>query len=163
MIGICSLYTNPLHEGHLQYLDKSYLYLLQHKPCPNTSCYLIAILNNDIQVKLKGGIPFLDEETRYTILDNLELIDSVWLSLDNDESVSQTIKQIVLNKRISNELMYFFNSGDRKSSNSKEAKICEKYNIEQVFLDLPKINSSSEILDRVGREWHQRYMTRQTI
>ena len=162
MIGICSAYFNPLHNGHLKYLYESSLNLVRNCIESKDKSLLIAIINNDEQVKFKGGVPFLDEDIRYSIVQNLKMVDMAWMSVDKDESVAKTIQDIITYRAKTNELIYFFNSGDQKEPNPQEDKVCKKYGIEQVFLDLPKINSSSEILNKVGKEWHERYMRSMT-
>ena len=46
----------------------------------------------------------------------------------------------------------FFNSGDRKQGNDKysdaEEKVCRGLGIDTVYIDSPKVNSSSEIIQR---------------
>ena len=163
--GICSSYFNPLHDGHLKYIEESYLYIHEEAGYEEDDCSLFLIINNDEQVKLKNSIPFLNQEIRQDIVAGLTFVDDVFLSIDQDESVAKTIEQIIKVYAIQKELgeqVYFFNSGDQKEPNPQEDEICRQYGIEQVFLDLPKINSSSEILDKVGQEWHERYMRSMT-
>ena len=53
-IGIISGYFNPLHTGHLDYIESA-----------NRNCDLLyVIVNSDEQVKIKGIEPFMDEESR---------------------------------------------------------------------------------------------------
>ncbi len=176
MIGICSLYANPLHEGHLEYLTQAHYYLFNNQPLNSYKItdILWVIVNNDKQVKIKGSILYMGEKIRLKIIKDLIYVNRAVLSVDEDESVSKTIEYLVkqdgTHTCFKERNFVFFNSGDRTKENTKknpteaqikEAKICEKYGIKQGFLDLPKINNSSEILDRVGREWHQRFMTGQ--
>ena len=48
-------YFNPIHIGHIRLL----------KEAKNLGNYLIVILNNDFQVKLKGSVPFMSIEDSY--------------------------------------------------------------------------------------------------
>ena len=51
-IAIVSGYFNPLHVGHLDYLETA----------KKISDKLIVIVNNDHQVSLKGSTPFMTKE-----------------------------------------------------------------------------------------------------
>ena len=59
-ICIISGYFNPIHPGHVS--------LIKDVRSTHPNCNLIAIVNSDFQVKLKGSIPFLDEVSRCYIL-----------------------------------------------------------------------------------------------
>ena len=48
---VASGYFNPIHAGHLDYLESA----------KKLADYLIVIVNNDKQVKMKGSDPFMDE------------------------------------------------------------------------------------------------------
>ena len=149
-ITICSGFWNPLHRGHLEYLNAAYEYC--HGP-GHGDVEFIAIVNNDEQVKLKGSIPFLNEDERYEIVNSLWMVNKTIIARDVDKSVANTLRFLVTRYNPYDKNVYFFNAGDRTNPNKKEDEICKKHNIKQVFLDLPKINSSSEILDGVGQAW----------
>lgn len=145
IIGICSIYGNPLHVGHIAYLEAA------RKQCD----HLTVIINNDAQVKVKGSIPFMTEDDRATIVEALGCVDSVLVSIDEDSSVTRSIGAIVgLVDDIypTDTQILFFNSGDRDPDNlnQQEVDICAELGVEQVFLDLPKIRASSEILRNAG-------------
>ena len=66
------------------------------------------------------------------------------ISKDEDPTVNVTLRYI--RKIICSKSMAFFNSGDRSfSSSSPERLTCSELNIQEIFLDLPKVNSSSII------------------
>lgn len=141
-VGIVSGYFNPLHEGHLEYFKEASL-MVDH---------LCVIVNNDSQVEKKDARSFLNETTRFLVVDALQVVDYTVLSIDKDSSVAKTIKRIhrdltPLKKFYTKSLnWYFFNSGDRSGSEvTAEEKICAKLGIIPVTLHLPKINSSSQI------------------
>lgn len=136
-VGIISGYFNPVHAGHIEYIQES------KKLCDE----LVAIVNNDEQVSIKKSKKFMDENHRKRILENIKGVDEVIISIDKDSSVCDTIQKLH-NSR--NDVMSwkFFNSGDRKEGNlnNLEYSLCEKLNIEYVIIDKPKIYSSSELL-----------------
>ena len=144
--GIASLYANPLHSGHIDYLEGA-----------KAQCdHLIVIVNNDKQVDLKGSKVFMDEEHRARIVRALKPVDEAYISFDSDGSVADTIAMIV--KLIKEErrnglfcsffrkdTFAFFNSGDRnpQTYNKREEEVCNKLGIETVFLPMEKKYSSS--------------------
>lgn len=137
-IGIISGYFNPLHAGHLEYINAA-------KQMCN---FLIVIVNNDDQVTIKNSKVFMDQYHRSTIIQNLKNVDLVIISTDKDSSVSNTLKSLSKIFDPGIHQLTFYNSGDRnkETSNKSEIEICQKYKIKICFIDLPKIYSSSEIL-----------------
>lgn len=137
-IGIISGYFNPLHIGHIEYINSA------KEKCD----YLICIVNNDYQVKLKQSAEFMDENHRLSIVSNIKAIDKAILSIDKDSSISSTLELLTKDIGNNNDIkISFFNSGDRSINNEnlKEKYICDKNNIDRVFINLPKIYSSSEL------------------
>lgn len=137
-VGIISGYFNPVHRGHIEYVNAA------KERCD----YLICIVNNDDQVKLKGSQPFMDEQHRLYIMNNIKAIDKALVSVDTDKSVAETLNQIVNNLSLEKHCEFlFFNSGDRSvnNENESEAKVCNEKNIQRVFIQLPKVCSSSEL------------------
>ncbi len=141
-IGVVSGYFNPVHGGHVDYLDHASL------QCDK----LIVIVNNDLQVSVKGSVPFLDQNERVKIVTALIPVDEVVLSIDTDGSVSETLRMIGEKEILP---VKFFNSGDRSPDNqsSKEDEVCRELGIDQVFLDLPKVNSSSSIKTKIAQSF----------
>ena len=60
-------YFNPLHIGHIRLL----------KEAKELGDYLVVILNNDQQVKLKGSVPFMSIEDRKEIVLAIKYVDEV--------------------------------------------------------------------------------------
>ena len=139
--GIVSGYFAPIHLGHIQYIQSA-----------NQRCdKLIVIVNNDLQTKLKGSVPFLDENHRAAIVNEIKGVDEVMISIDEDSSVCRSIKCIYKKNKSPDNVFSFFNSGDRppENFNSVESKLCEKLGIDNVYIELPKICSSSAIMEKI--------------
>ena len=136
IIGIVSGYFNPLHYGHVEYMNAAKKFTDK----------LICIVNSDHQVTLKGTKRFMDEKHRSDIVLNLKAVDEVFISVDRDGTVCESLR-CIRNKHPTNKII-FFNSGDRKGNNlnSKESIICKEIGIELQILDLPKIYSSTDLL-----------------
>ena len=135
--GIVSGYFNPVHRGHIDYFEEA------KKHCD----YLFAIINNDAQVKVKGSKPFMDEVERQRIVAAIRYVDEAMISIDTDASVSKSIAYIVYKLNTISWVM-FFNSGDRDPGtyNIAESDVCDRLAVIPFFLELPKVNSSSQLL-----------------
>ena len=134
-IGVVSGYFNPLHLGHLEYIAAA------KKQCD----HLIVIVNNDLQVTVKGSVPFMDEKHRCAIISALRDVDEVWISEDTDKTVCKTIG--LIRQKFPDHDISFFNSGDRiVNVESSEVVLCKKLGIKYVAINLPKRYSSSELL-----------------
>jgi D-beta-D-heptose 7-phosphate kinase/D-beta-D-heptose 1-phosphate adenosyltransferase len=135
-VGIVSGYFNPIHYGHIEYINGA-----------KDNCdWLIAIINNDYQRILKGSKEFMDENHRLKIVSNLKAIDETLISIDKDKTQCESLKY--LKNKYKNEELIFFNSGDRKENNlnSAEGEVCKIWKITEIILPLPKIYSSSKLL-----------------
>ena len=130
IVVVASGYFNPLHKGHIEYLEKAKLY----------GDYLIVIVNNDKQRELKGSKEFMDEDERMAIVSALRCVDEVRLCVDLDSSVSKTLTHIKPN--------IFAKGGDRYSSEIPESKICNELGIEIIDGLGNKIKSSSWLLKK---------------
>lgn len=134
-LGICSGYFNPLHAGHIDYINES------KKHCD----FLVVIVNSDLQVEIKRSKKFMSEDHRKYIVGNLKSVDFAIISIDTDSTVRNTLS--VLRHMFSYDRFVFFNSGDRSPSNTNidEDLACERLGIEKKFLPLPKVYSSSAL------------------
>lgn len=132
---IVSGYFNPLHRGHIEYFKLA----SQH------ANFLFVIVNNDNQRKLKGSMEFMLEDERMILINELKVVDKVFLSIDQDRSVSKSIEMIHKDYGEIYELS-FANGGDQVSDNIPEVEICKKLNIKLIDKLGNKIQSSSWIL-----------------
>lgn len=122
-------YFNPIHVGHLEMIEKA-------KKLGN---YLIVIINNDYQVKLKGSVPFMPEKDRVRIIKALRDVDEVFLSVDKDKTVCKSLFKVKPD--------IFANGGDRKNLNDvPEYSVCQKLKIKMVDGLGKKIRSSSILI-----------------
>lgn len=122
-------YFNPLHVGHLEMIEKS----------KKLGDKLVAIINNDQQVKLKGSVPFMSQVDRLKIVGALRDVDAVFLSIDKDATVCKSLAKVKPD--------IFANGGDRKSLNDvPEFPICSKLGIKMVDGLGKKIRASSKLI-----------------
>jgi len=134
---VVSGYFNPLHKGHIEYFHNAKKY----------AEYLIVIVNNDFQRELKGTKVFMLEDERVRIIKELKVVDYVYLSVDKNKDVINTIKKI--NKELSNKyLLHFGNGGDQNNDTIPEAEICKKLNIKLIDGLGDKIQSSSWLINK---------------
>ena len=128
MKKVCiSGYFDPLHVGHLEYINKA----------KELGDYLVVIVNNNFQCKLKKGKFFMDEKDRVEIVKNLKSVDEVFLSIDKDKTVSKSLEKL--------KPSVFANGGDRKNYEIPESKICNQYDIKIIDGLGDKIRSSSNL------------------
>ena len=134
---IVSGYFNPIHKGHLDYLNNAKA--LADK--------LFVIVNNDIQRELKGSKEFQDENERMTIISNIKAVDKVFLSIDRDRTVCKTIEYIA--KEFSNKFnLGFANGGDQNNDTIPEREVCKQMNVDLIDGLGEKIQSSSWLLNK---------------
>ena len=128
MKKVCiSGYFDPLHVGHLEYINKA----------KELGDYLVVIVNNNSQCNLKKGKFFMDEKDRVEIVKNLKSVDEVFLSIDKDKTVSKSLEKL--------KPSVFANGGDRKNYEIPESKICNQYGIKIIDGLGDKIRSSSDL------------------
>lgn len=142
-IVILSGYFNPVHIGHVDMIrDAAKL----------GSVYVI--VNNDKQVKLKGSVPFMHEDERKYILNNIKGVKDVMVSVDQDKTVCESIRHIHNKLDPKKSWVIFANGGDRKNMKDiPEAKVCKKLGIDMVFNigSYGKIQSSSTLIANASK------------
>jgi len=126
-IIVVSGYFDPIHIGHVEYL----------KLAKQLGGKLVVILNNDYQCVLKKGKPFMREVERAEILRAIKYVDEVFISIDKDESVCESIRAISPD--------IFAKGGDRFSYEVPEAKVCRELGIEIIDSLGKKLQSSSSL------------------
>lgn len=136
-VGIISGYFNPIHTGHLDYIDAA------RQECD----ILLVIVNNDRQVELKGSKKFQDERARLRIVNSLKNVDRAILSIDDGPDVTKTLSNIFFSYINENYNFIFMNGGDRKANNTPEMDFCMNHGIKMLFgIGGEKTESSSRIL-----------------
>ena len=134
---IVSGYFNPLHKGHIELFHNA-------KKKGNA---LFIIVNNDYQRGLKGSKEFMSENERVLIISELKIVDKVFLSIDQDRTVCNSIEKIFKEFGDSYDL-YFANGGDQKNEFCPEVPVCKKYGIGHIDGLGDKIQSSSWLLKK---------------
>ena len=132
---VVSGYFNPLHKGHIEYFHLA----------KDQGNKLFVIVNNDYQRALKGSKEVMLEEERVLLVNELAIVDKVFLSVDLDRSVCLTLEKVYKDNSEAFEL-FFVNGGDQNNESIPEVAICNKLNIKLMEGLGKKIQSSSWIL-----------------
>lgn len=134
---IVSGYFNPIHKGHLEYFQNAKAHADE----------LIVIVNSDHQRALKGSKEFQDEQERVFIVSSLRVVDKVFLSIDKDRTVCETIAHI--HDELSSQYdLAFANGGDQNNDTIPEKPLCEHLGISLIDGLGDKIQSSSWLLKK---------------
>lgn len=124
----CSGYFNPIHKGHVEYLEKA----------KELGDYLVVIVNSDKQRALKCSKEFMHEDERMQIVAALRCVDEVILSIDEDTTVCNTLRLVKPH--------IFAKGGDRTIDEIPEKKVCDELGIQMVDGLGEKVQSSSWLL-----------------
>ncbi len=134
-------YFNPLHVGHLEMIQKA----------RKLGDKLVAIVNNDKQVALKGRVPFMSEKDRLEIVRALRYVDEAVLASDDYKFPDGEVPIIKTLAKVRPDI--FAKGGDRMKSlgNIPEAEICQQLGIKIVDGLGKKIRASSELISRAAK------------
>ena len=132
---IVSGYFNPIHKGHLEYINNA----------KALADELFVIVNSDYQRELKGSKEFQSEEERLLIIQNLKAVDKAILSIDEDLTVIKTL-ELIFDKYNGDYKLSFANGGDQNNDTIPERPVCEKLGISLIDGLGDKIQSSSWLL-----------------
>jgi cytidyltransferase-like protein len=131
---VISGYFDPIHIGHIEYFK------LARKLADKHNAKLVVILNNDKQAVLKKGKPFMKASERKIILEAIKYIDEVFISIDKDESVCESLRAVKPD--------IFAKGGDRFNHEIPESKVCDELGIKMIDGLGKKIQSSSWLIKR---------------
>jgi glycerol-3-phosphate cytidylyltransferase/D-beta-D-heptose 7-phosphate kinase/D-beta-D-heptose 1-phosphate adenosyltransferase len=101
--SLVSGYFGPLHDGHLDLFEAA---RARHG-------YLIVIVNNDVQQRLKKGRVIQGEQNRLRLVRALRVVDEALLATDEGPGIDRTFD--VVRARHPGWDLEFCNGGDRSS------------------------------------------------
>ena len=129
---------DPLHSGHIEYF----------KSAKKLGDLLVVGINSDSWLSRKKGAPFMPDQERNCIINNLSMVDEVYTFDDEDGSAKHFIQQV--RAHYPDAELVFANGGDRTKDNIPEMDVVD-VNLSFVFGvgGENKMNSSSWIL----QEW----------
>jgi cytidyltransferase-like protein len=137
-VVVTSGYFDPLHHGHVELFKLS----------KELGDYLIVVINNDIQTKMKKGFVFMSDKEKAKIISELRCVDEVFISID-----TETPHQIETLSLIKPHI--FAKGGDRYSYEIPESQVCKDLGIEIIDGIGKKIQSSSELIENAERAKEQ--------
>ena len=136
---IASGYFNPIHKGHIEYLNRS----------KSIGDFLFVIVNNDNQRAMKGSKEFMNEDERLLVVSNIKSVDEAMISIDESSRLVEESIEFIYNQIGSKfDKIIFTNGGDQTANTIGEKEICDKLGIELVFGLGEKIQSSSWLLKK---------------
>ena len=128
MIVLVSGGFDPLHDGHLDYLEGAAKY-----------GRVIVALNSDEWLLKKKGWVFMPWYARARILNQLAVVFDVLQVYDADGTVCEALRGI--------RPTHFANGGDRTIANVSERDVCRQLEITQLFgVGGKKVRSSSDLV-----------------
>lgn len=130
MIVLCSGGFDPIHIGHLRYLEAAAKF----------GSVIVALNSDDWLVKKKGYL-FMSWDHRAEILMALKYVTEVLPINDSDGTICEAFHSGI---------QFFANGGDRTKANKREGQVCEELGIKQLFnIGGDKIASSSALVKTV--------------
>ncbi len=138
-LAIVSGGFDPLHVGHIELCNKA----------REMADSLFVIVNNDAFLERKKGNVFMPLKERIAIMQALKGVELALESVDEDDTVCETLTWLSAAYKPKFKQILFCNGGDRTSGeNTPEHEICLKIGIEPVYGLGDKIQSSSWLLER---------------
>ena len=129
---MCSGGFDPLHIGHLDYLEAA----VQYGP-------VVVALNSDACLVRKKGYCLMPWAERARILMALHCVNNV-LSVDDSNG---TVAAALLDYHP----IYFANGGDRTEADPHEHAMCQELDIKELFgIGGAKVRSSSQLIGAVA-------------
>ena len=144
-VVITSGYFNPVHVGHINLIREA----------KSLGDFLVVIVNNDRQVRVKGSKYFMPESERMQIIKAMSYVDDVFLSIDGDLPISKSLEYIA--EKYKDKELIFAKGGDRNANNIPESEklVCQKFNIQIANgVGGSKVQSSSWLLSNVANNIH---------
>tara|TARA_B100000427_G_scaffold323043_1_gene325910 strand:- start:1498 stop:1920 length:423 start_codon:yes stop_codon:yes gene_type:complete len=138
-LAIVSGGFDPVHVGHIELLQKA----------RGMADSLFVIVNNDQFLERKKGKAFMPLKERIAIMQALKGVEVAIESVDEDDTVCETLTWLRAAYKPKFEEMLFCNGGDRiEGGDTPEHEICLKIGIEPVYGLGDKIQSSSWLLKK---------------
>lgn len=138
------MYANPLHPGHIECLELS--------KSETGADELWVIVNNDHQAELKRGVKsFQDENFRMKVIASLKPVDRVFLAIDQDGSVCESLGTLIAEAKSSGKYseIIFTKWGDRFASEIPEAVLLRSEWVRIVDGLGAKTHNSSDMIKKV--------------
>lgn len=143
-LAITSGYFNPIHPGHIECFELS-----------RTEAWadeVWVIVNNDKQAELKRGTKsFQDEGFRMQIVEKVQWVDRVFLSIDEDGSVCRSLEYVIATAKSTGKYakIIFTKWGDRFAREIPEAQILSAHGVEIRDGLGAKTHNSSDFVKKV--------------
>ena len=138
-LAIVSGGFDPVHVGHVELLQKA----------REKADSLFVIVNNDAFLERKKGKAFMPLKERIAIMQSFKGVELALESVDEDDTVCETLTWLNAAYKPKFEEILFCNGGDRTNGeNTPEHEICLKIGIEPVYGLGDKIQSSSDLLQK---------------
>jgi cytidyltransferase-like protein len=133
-VGIVTGGFDPVHSGHIHYLNHA-----------NLLCdWLVVGINSDAWLQRKKSREFMPYNERKTIIEHLNMVDEIIEFDDSDDTAIDCIKKVL--EKYSKCRIVFCNGGDRTKENIPEMVFSDDVIFEFGVGGTNKANSSSWIL-----------------
>ncbi len=143
-LAITSGYFNPIHPGHIECFELSRSEAWADE--------LWVIVNNDRQAEAKRGVKsFQDEIFRMQITASVQWVDRVFLSVDQDGSICQSLDTLIREAQSSGKYaeIIFTKGWDRFASEIPEAGILREHGVRIVDGLGAKTHNSSDLVNKL--------------